>query len=82
MTNLLTQRHSDILDIGKYQVKKILKYTRLDPDGKVLECLERKSVDDDFSDTTEIERERRRILDYEKELNRMQRKANENKENS
>lgn len=80
MDNLLTQRHPDIEDIGEYQLNKTLKYTHLDESGNVIECLERSTCDDEFKDTTEIERERRNIIQYEKELNRMKRKVNENKE--
>ena len=77
MKTLLQQRHSDIPD---RILKTTKKYTRLDEDGRVLECLERKSVDTDFVDTTEIEQERRKIADYEKQLAKMQRKAIELKE--
>ena len=74
MNNLLIERHPDITDIGESQVKKILKYTNLDENGKILECLQRRDTDSDFVDVTEIERERVAILKCEQELYRMRHK--------
>ena len=70
MNNLLTQRHPDILDIGREQASKILKYTSLDTNGNVIECLQRKSTDTDFVDVTDVERERVKLIQVEKELKR------------
>ena len=75
--NELMKRHPDI---PKYIVNECKKYTNLDANGNVIECLERKSLDEDFVDVTEIERERKRIADYNKELNRLERKAKDFKE--
>lgn len=77
MSNLLLTRHPDIREIGTSQANKILKYTSLDENGNVLECLQRESVDKDFVDVTEIAQEQAKIAKFEKELSRMQRNMNE-----
>ena len=75
--NELMRRHPDI---PKHIVNDCKKYTNLDENGNVIECLERKSLDEDFVDVTAIEKERRRIAEYTKELNRLERKAKDFKE--
>ena len=77
MTTLLEKRHPDM---DKTTIANTKKYVRLDINGNVVECLERKSFDEDFQDTTEIEKERVAIINYEKELNKLERKAKELKE--
>lgn len=75
--NELMRRHPDI---PKHIANECKKYVNLDENGNVIECLERKSVDEDFVDVTAIEKERRRIAEYTKELNRLERKAKDFKE--
>lgn len=77
METLLTQRHPDI---PSYIAKTCKKYTNLDINGNVIECLQREDTSQDFTDTTEVEKERVKLANYEKELNRLKRKANECKE--
>ena len=77
METLLKQRHPDI---PARIVKTCKKYTNLDENGNVIECLQRDDISKDFVDVTEAEKERVKILNYEKELNKLKRKAEEYKE--
>lgn len=77
METLLQQRHPDI---PTYIANSTKKYTQLDIKGNVIECLQRESTDKDFVDVTDIEKERVKLVNYEKELNRLKRKTEQYKE--
>lgn len=78
MTNLLIQRHPDILDIGQSQANKILKYTSLDENGNVIECLQRLNTSTDFVDITEVERERIKAIQAETKIKRLKQQEYDN----
>lgn len=78
MTNLLIQRHPDILDISQSQANKILKYTSLDENGNVIECLQRLNTLTDFVDITDVERERIKAIQAETKIKRLKQQEYDN----